>query len=254
MFNDIAELRDFYETGLGRTVKRLLRYRVAQLWPDVTGMTVAGIGYAVPLLRPWKDQARRTIALMPAQQGVIHWPHEGPFRTLLADEAALPFPDASIDRLVLLHALECSESLRQMLEECWRVLAGTGRLLVIAPNRRSVWARVEGTPFGTGHPYSVRQLRHLLGQHHFTQMRTERALYLPPLNSPFLLQAAGGLEGFGHRWCNRLSGVVMVEACKQVYAIRPQGKRQFSPARILAGSLKPATVHPLSPPRPQSGH
>jgi SAM-dependent methyltransferase len=233
MFTDISDLRDFYETGLGRTVKRLLRWRVQQLWPDVTGMTVLGVGYAVPLLRPWEQQAANLIALMPAQQGIVHWPREGPYRAVLADEAALPFADCSMDRIILMHALECTESLRAMLEECWRVLAGTGRLLVIVPNRRGVWARLDSTPFGMGHPYSARQLRAVLTTARFTPLRVERALYLPPIDSRFLLRAAATFEGIGARCCPRLAGVVMVEACKQVYAIRPNAQRQRLPVRIL---------------------
>lgn len=233
MFTDIADLRDFYETPLGRTAKRLLRQRVQQVWPDVTGMTVLGLGYAVPLLRPWEQQAGRIIALMPAQQGVVHWPREGPYRAVLADEAALPLPDCSVDRIVLMHSVECTESLRPMLEECWRVLAGTGRLLVIVPSRRSIWSRFEATPFGAGHPYSARQLRNLLTSLQFTPLRLERALYVPPLNNRFALRAATTLEGFGYRWCYRLAGVLIVEACKQVYAVRPAARRRLAPARIL---------------------
>jgi SAM-dependent methyltransferase len=233
MFNDIADLRNFYETPMGRTAKRLLRARVQAMWPSMTGMTVLGLGYAAPLLRPWEQQAGRLIALMPAQQGVVQWPMEGPYRTVLADETALPLPDCSVDRIVLLHALECTESLRPMLEECWRVLAGTGRLLVIAPSRRGLWSRLEATPFGTGHPYSARQLRNLLTGTQFTPLRMERALYFPPMNNRFVLHAAGSIERFGYRWCYRLAGVLMVEACKQVYAVRPSARRRLAPARIL---------------------
>lgn len=233
MFTDIADLRNFYETPLGRTAKRLLRERVQYLWPSMTGMTVLGIGYAVPLLRPWEQQAGQLIALMPAQQGVVHWPREGPYRAVLADEVALPLPDCSVDRIVLLHALECTESLRPMLEECWRVLSGTGRLLVIAPSRRGIWSRFEATPFGAGHPYSARQLRNLLTSLQFTPLRMERALYVPPSNNRFVLRAAAALERFGYRWCHRLAGVLMVEACKQVYAVRPVMRRKLAPARIL---------------------
>ena len=46
--------------------------------------------------------------------------------------------------------------------EIWRVLSGNGRLLVIAPNRRGIWARFEHTPFGHGRPYTSSQLYRLL--------------------------------------------------------------------------------------------
>jgi len=42
----------------------------------------------------------------------------------IADETELPFPDNSIDRVLLVHALESSEHPSDMLGEVWRVLGG----------------------------------------------------------------------------------------------------------------------------------
>ena len=64
----------------------------------------------------------------------------------------LPLPDLSMDRIVVVHGLEYSENLRGFLREMWRVLSDGGRLLVVVPNRRSIWARADHTPFGHGHP------------------------------------------------------------------------------------------------------
>src|SRR3546814_1774371 len=108
---------------------------------------------------------------MPARQGVMHWPAGEGGLVALADEAELPFPDLSIDRLLLVHAVECSEQLRPMLREAWRVLSGNGRLLVVVPNRRGIWARLERSPFGNGHPFSQRPIRRLLGDCLFTSVQ-----------------------------------------------------------------------------------
>ncbi len=53
----------------------------------------------------------------------------------------------------MVHGLESSECQRDLLRETWRVLTGEGRLLVIAANRRGIWARLERTPLGWGEPY-----------------------------------------------------------------------------------------------------
>jgi hypothetical protein len=42
---------------------------VLALWPEAKGQTVAGFGFAVPLLRPYLADARRVIALMPGRRG-----------------------------------------------------------------------------------------------------------------------------------------------------------------------------------------
>ena len=80
---------------------------------------------------------------MPAELGVISWPREGDCLSVLVDETELPLPDECADRLLLVHMLEWSERSRALLRELWRVLAPNGRLLIIVPNRRGLWARVE---------------------------------------------------------------------------------------------------------------
>ena len=67
-------------------------------------------------------------------------------------EDALPFPDLCFDRILLMHGLEVAENARRLLREVWRVLKDDGLLLVVAPNRRGLWAHVESTPFGRGSP------------------------------------------------------------------------------------------------------
>ena len=58
----------------------------------------------------------------------------------------------------MVHALEHAEDPRETLKEMWRVLAPNGRLVIVVPNRRGLWASFEHTPFGSGRPYSRGQL------------------------------------------------------------------------------------------------
>jgi len=158
---------------------------------------------------------------MPAAQGVIRWPAEEPSLVTLADEAELPLPDLSIDRAILVHALEHSEQLRPMLRELWRVLADGGRILVVVPNRRGIWARLDRTPFGQGLPYTLSQLSRLLRENMFTPIQSASALFMPPTASRFLLAWAPAWEGVGERWFPTFAGVVIIEATKQVYGAIP---------------------------------
>src|SRR3984957_9592647 len=143
MFADVVDLREFSAPRPGQGARRMVGRRIRQFWPDLTGTRLLGLGYATPYLRPFLGEAERVIALMPAAQGVLHWPPEGPNRVVLTDEGELPFPDFSIDGVLLIHGLEFSEQVRQMLKEVWRVLAGGGRLLAVVPNRRGIWARLD---------------------------------------------------------------------------------------------------------------
>ena len=81
-----------------------------------------------------------------------------PALSALVDELELPLPDAAVDRVLLVHALEMSHDATALLREVWRVLASGGQLLAVVPNRRGLWARMDTTPFGHGRPYSRSQI------------------------------------------------------------------------------------------------
>jgi SAM-dependent methyltransferase len=230
MWNDVAELIAFYDSQLGQVARRTIRRRIRALWPSVGGQSVAGLGYATPFLRPFVGEAARVVALMPPRQGVRHWPRREPGRVALADEAYLPLPDRSIDRLLMVHALECTEQLRPMMREVWRVLADSGRVLIVTPNRRGIWARLERTPFGHGRPFTVGQLGKVMDETLFAPTATERALFVPPSRSRVLLKSAPAWEKLGHRWFTQFSGVILMEARKNAYAPTAVGEAVRKPA------------------------
>lgn len=221
MAMDVIDLRDFYESGLGRLTRRLVLRRIREMWPDVRGESLLGLGYATPYIRPFRDEAGRVIALMPAAQGVLHWPPGEAGLVALAEDAELPLPDLSIDRIILAHGLEFSEQVRPTLREIWRLLSDRGRLLIVAPNRRGIWARFEHTPFGQGLPYTPGQLSRLLRENMFTPIRIGGALHIPPVRSRMFLATAPAWERLGEPWLNAVAGVVLIEAAKQIYGAEP---------------------------------
>ena len=249
MHSDVVELRDFYDSALGRVVQRMIRRRVRRIWPDVRGDTILGLGYATPFLRPFREEADRVLAAMPARQGVVAWPREGRRLVTLADETYLPFADMSIDRIVLVHGMELTEDLRNLMREIWRVLNGNGRLLTVVPNRRGVWARVDRTPFGQGHPYSTPQLTRVLRESLFVPQQTDRALFFPPMRSQVLLRAAPAWEEVGARWFTAFAGVVMIEASKQLYQVRPVGAKSSQRRPVLVPIPKAIPARTTTPRR-----
>ena len=218
---DISELREFYDSRLGRVVRRRVNRQIQLLWPNVSAYRVLGLGYATPYLAPFIAQAERVFAFMPARQGVTHWPAHGNGKgglTALTDEHQLPLDDNAVDRILLIHGLENSEQSRPLMREIWRVLAAGGRLLIIAPNRTGIWSRTERTPFGHGQPYSQGQLARLLRDNMFQPTQRAHALYFPPLESHMLLKTAGLWERLGPRLSKALAGIHLMEADKQIYA------------------------------------
>jgi SAM-dependent methyltransferase len=218
---------------MGEVTRHLVRRKIRAIWPDVRGMSLLGLGYAVPYLRQFREEAERVLAVMPAAQGILPWPPEGPNCAALADEGALPLPDVSVDRLLLVHGLECGEHTADMLKEMWRVLTGSGRILIVAPNRRGIWAQTDRTPFGQGHPYSPPQLSRLLRDNLFTPTNASQALFIPPVRSRTLLRTAPAWDRIGGRWLARFGGVVLMEAGKQIYAVPGvRGKRRRQPVIV----------------------
>ena len=218
MHNDVAELRDFYAGPLGHVVRRLLVRHIRARWPTVKGDTLVGLGFAPPYLAGLRREATRVAALMPAGQGALVWPRQGGVLSVLTEEDRLPLPDASVDKLLAVHCLENAERVRPLLREIWRVLAPQGSLVVIVPNRRGVWARIDTTPFGQGRPYSRRQLTQLLEDALLTPVQWSSALFLPPFYHRLLLRSAVPLERIGARLTPAFAGVVIVEAKKEIEA------------------------------------
>ena len=138
MWINVVDLRDFYANDLGRITRRMIRRKLRSIWPDVSGQSVLGLGYAVPYLQSFQGEATRVISAMPAGQGILHWPDDGKNLTALVDEFELPLADLSMDRVVLVHALECAEQIRPLMREIWRVMSESGRLIVVAPTPRSL--------------------------------------------------------------------------------------------------------------------
>lgn len=239
MHLDVLDLRNFYyRTKLGRVAQRAIRDAVVRIWPHAKGQTVAGFGFAVPLMRPYLADARRVIGLMPAPQGVMPWPAGMENVSLLCEETQWPLATGSVDRLILMHGVETSEQPSAVLEEAARVLGPGGRALFIVPSRSGLWARRDGTPFGFGRPYSSGQLEAQLKRHDFTVESSVSALYAPPSGHPFWLRTSDFFERNGRRFAPILSGgVLIMEVSKQQRAQMRGGLGDVvrRPLRVLEG-------------------
>lgn len=215
---DVTELLAFYERPLGAVVRRILAQQIRARWPRIQGATLIGLGFAAPYLGSFRGEVARLGALMPVTQGAAVWPQVGPVCSVAVDELHLPLPDNSVDNLLAVHCLEASENARLMLREIWRVMKPEGRLLLVVPNRRGVWARLDTTPFGHGRPYSSGQLERLLGEAMLTPLDWDTALFIPPVDRRLVLRAATTLERFGRRISPAFAGLIVVEARKELMA------------------------------------
>jgi SAM-dependent methyltransferase len=240
MHTDIVDLRQFYHSPLGHLAETSISTALRSLWSRLPDERLVGMGYALPYLERFGHDAERTFAFMPAGQGAVNWPAGPLSATALVFDEELPLPDSSIDRMLLVHSLEFAENPREMLKEIWRVLAPGGRVVIVVPNRRGMWARLEHTPFGAGRPYSRGQLTTLLRETNFTPGAFAGALFFPPYRSRPLLKMFYSMEPIGRRLMPVFSGVTVVEAQKRLY----QGLPVFARAsrRVFVPVLAPQGV------------
>lgn len=234
MYLDVVDLRAFYGDRLGVIARRLISERLRRHWPDVgPDECLLGIGYATPYLRAFGGKASGGIAFMPAAQGVVHWPLGGPNRSALVDEHALPLPDASVERALVVHSLEMVDNPGDQLREIWRVLTPMGRVIIVVPNRSGIWSRSETTPFGYGRPFGRGQLTALLRETQFSPVAWSEALAFPPFRYGPILRSGVTWERVGRVMWPAFSGVLIVEANKQLQRAVRVDRRAREPRPAL---------------------
>ncbi len=245
---DVLDFRDFYTTPLGDVVQSNVDAILKKAWPTfgVANQTMQkahnnrnvtlAYGYTIPYLTENNTQ----LSFMPAHMGIIGWPKNCP-RTALVEEDLFPLPDRCVDRLLVIHGLEISHNPTAFLEECWRVLSADGRFLIITPNRRGLWARLDSTPLGHGRPYTMTQLARVLKQTSFTPTQFLRTLYTPPFNSNVGISAQTLFEKMGPLILPKFSGLIAIEATKTIYSGAPVGS--YSRRLKVALTTARATAH-----------
>ncbi len=243
---DVVDLRSFYASPLGHLARRTVGQVMMKFWPQMHGLRLAGLGFATPYLSFMRDGTERCLALMPAAQGVVNWPSGALSASALVNLDMLPLPDSSLDRIILVHALEVTETPEELLDEAWRVLAPGGRLITVAPNRRGLWARMDTTPFGHGQPFSRQQLEKLLRTAMFSPENWAETLYVPPLQRRVLMRSAPAWERIGSGLSLPFAGVHVLDATKQFYQRLPVRKmrRSFAFRPVLLPQAVPTPRQP----------
>lgn len=238
----LQALEKFYGTPLGtRAATAVLKsLKDEEMWSCAPDMTIAACGYADPYLPQLADGAVGAM-VRPTVTGEV-----SPFslcaaghNTITANFDALPFETESLDRLIYVHALEYMFEAGDVLSEAWRVLKGSGRLLVIVPNRHGVWAKADHTPFGNGMPFSKMQLTAYLNRAGFDVVTQKTTLFFLPTVRQDSLFLSAWLEWLFARLLPAFGGVHVISAEKSTLArIKPQGGA-VAPVTAPVG-LKPA--------------
>jgi SAM-dependent methyltransferase len=174
---------------------------------------------------------------------------------LITDAAALPFPAASLDLVVLPHTLELSADPHQVLREVERVLVPEGRVVISGFNPGSLWGLRQGrarlcermglTALGASNlflpeagdfigPWRLRDWLRLLS----FELESDRyGCYRPAMKTDKWLQRSAWMDRAGARWWPIFGAVYFVVAVKRVRGMRLLGpawkpRRAASPAPV----------------------
>ena len=211
---DAHDLNHFYASPLGTAAARSIETGLSRVWRTTPNERLVGLGYTLPWLNSLGSAAERALALMPSEQGARRWPTKHPARVAIVDEEELPLAEASVDRVLAVHLLEHSEQPVETLREIHRVLAANGRVVVVVPHRRGVWARFEHTPFGTGRPWSRTQLETAMVASGFRVSDVNDALLFPPIPYRWFGPARRPSDWIGRKMFSAFSGAVIAVGAK----------------------------------------
>ena len=170
---------------------------------------------------------------------------------------ALPFPDASVDLVVLPHALELARDPHHTLREVERVLVPEGRVVIAGFNPTSLWGLRQragrmrrGLGFGRDDSlylpragefigyWRLRDWMRLLG---FEVEAGRFGCWRPPLRSEQWLERFAWMDSLGDRWWPVLGGVYFVVAVKRVRGMRLVGL--LKPERRKVSAAPAAVAH-----------
>ena len=228
MSDQIIGLHHWFETPPGRYLLAWEQARIDEAVVDVFGYHSLQVG--MPLLDGLRANRmpHRWLAL-------DEWPQPLPEGTaapqLLAHAVALPFPDNSLDLVLLPHALELSHDPHTALREVARVLVPEGRVLISGVNPASLWGmhtwsrRIPGLQKLPPMPDD----RNLIGYGRLRDwlklldMELESAsfgCYRPALRSEQWLDRWQWLDTCGATAWPVLGGVYFIEAVKKVPGVR----------------------------------
>ena len=242
--SDIARLDQFYHGDIGHHVSFFLRKVIQPHLKLESQIDRLGFGYPFMCLPSLSSApAKSTPVLIPSEMGALAYGPANDVMTASIHSDAWPIASDAVNQIIMCHGLEYCYDGEACLSEASRVLASMGELILMVPNRRSLWVRDEATPLGNGRPFSKSQITKLLDKTGFGITKVERALFLPPLAMRAPKRVARAIAHMGHYGWGVFGGVMVIHATKLRYAKKPKGHGALMVS--LSRAIRPA-VRPVS--------
>jgi SAM-dependent methyltransferase len=201
------------------------------------------------------------LPLPPPRDGLITTQAAEEPVSLFCEFDALPFPEHSIDLVVLPHSLELTRDPHQTLREVERVLVPEGRVIITGFNPASLWGLRQraghlkrGMGLGrhgrlylpsAGEFIGYWRLRDWLRLLGFEVEVGRFGCYRPPLAAQRWLERFAWMDSVGDRWWPVLGSVYFLVAVKRVRGMRLVGlvkneRRKAKAASAVVANREPA--------------
>ncbi|ATG96795.1 class I SAM-dependent methyltransferase [Paracidovorax citrulli] len=242
MSDEIIGLHHWFDSPPGRYLLAWEQERYDEMVADVFGFHALQLGMpglqglrANRMPHRWLALGAAEALLWPPPAQVEPGPADGPVRAaLLADPVALPFPENSLDLVLLPHALELSVDPHAALREVHRVLVPEGRLVVSGLNPVSLWGLRQRRVrlyqrLGAGGRLYLPDVGEFIGHWrlrdwlrllNFEIETISFGAYRPAVRSARWLDRYEWLDAVGARWWPILGAAYMVVAVKRVHGMR----------------------------------
>ncbi|AVS88718.1 class I SAM-dependent methyltransferase [Paracidovorax avenae] len=242
MSDEIIGLHHWFDSPPGRYLLAWEQERYDEMVADVFGFHALQLGMpglqglrANRMPHRWLALGAAEALLWPPPAEAEAGPADRPVRAaLLADPVALPFPENSLDLVLLPHALELSVDPHAALREVHRVLMPEGRLVVSGLNPVSLWGLRQRRVrlyqrLGAGGQLYLPDVGEFIGHWrlrdwlrllNFEIETISFGAYRPAVRSTRWLERYEWLDAVGARWWPILGAAYMVVAVKRVHGMR----------------------------------
>ena len=234
MSDRIIGLQDWFETAPGRYLLDWEHTQFEQSVADIFGYHALQLGLPALDALQANRMPHRWLATSDASSASA----TVRVSALRTDFAALPFPAASLDLVVLPHALDSHPDPHATLREVARVLVPEGRVVICGFNPASLWGlrrrreqlrRRFGLGLGSfllpelGEPIGYWRLRDWLHLLDFEIEDGHFGCYLPVMRGEKWLRRLDWMDRAGPRWWPIFGAVYFLVAVKRVHGVRLLG-------------------------------
>ncbi|MFV9875495.1 MAG: methyltransferase domain-containing protein [Rickettsiales endosymbiont of Dermacentor nuttalli] len=239
--NIILRLNNFYAGDKGQKTYKCINNAISTFWHNIKNEKILGIGYTSIYIQNFLNNYLISAnPFYPYTDSNILGEYIRNNNTNIMDcaiqEDALPFSNNAINRIMLIHCIEYSSNIHQLMKEVWRILIPGGKLLIVVPNKFSILSYVETDFFKRCNSFSIGQLYNLLYEHMFVPISTSSALFGVSNLYSTLLPFHSILEHTGQKSLLPFGGLLLIESTKLMYASRQKfpkpRKMVFNPHRL----------------------